>query len=173
MTKAQKILYVGSFDPVTLGHMDIIQRASRIFDEVIVGVGVNIHKRPLLTADQRVYLLQTATSHLSNITVVSYQGMTVNYAREIRAQALLRGIRNPTDFHSEFQMAVTNSTLVPELETIFFASAPAYTFINSFLVREIVAAGGDVTPFVPPQIVSVLKDILQHLPKEKIMSTGE
>lgn len=160
--KHRKVLYAGSFDPVTLGHMDIIERAVYLFDEVVVGVAVNIRKRPLLPTETRVKLLKEATSNLTNVSIVAYQGMTIEYAHKIGANVLLRGVRNPTDFHSEFQMAITNTTLAPDLETIFFASAPAYTFINSCLVREVAASGGDITPFVPKNVVDILKEILHH-----------
>lgn len=160
--KRQKILYAGSFDPVTLGHMDIIERAARLFEEVVVGIAVNSRKKPLLTTEMRLQLIKEATAELANTTVVAYQGMTVDYAHKIGAQALLRGIRNPADFHIEIQMAITNTTLAPDLETVFFASAPTYTFINSCLVREVAASGGDISPFVPPKIVGTLKEILRQ-----------
>jgi pantetheine-phosphate adenylyltransferase len=156
-----KVLYAGTFDPVTKGHLDIIKRASSIFDEVVVGIAVNPRKKPLLTVQQRLLLLQKATANLSNVSTTHYEGMTVAYARAIGATALLRGLRNPTDFQIEFQMAMTNRTLSPELETIFFVSAPAYAFINSCLVREVLSSGGDITPFVPESVLSTIYEMLK------------
>ena len=149
----RKILYAGSFDPITKGHLDIITRAGKIFDSVIIGIAVNTRKKPLLTAEQRLELINEATSDLPNIIATHYEGMTVDYANVIGANSLLRGLRNPSDFHLEFQMAITNRTLAPELETIFFTSTPAYAFINSCLVREIAKSGGDISPFLPKSIV--------------------
>ena len=156
----RKVLYAGSFDPITLGHMDIIQRVANIFQEVIVGIAVNTRKKALLTTEERLTLIQEATKDYSNVRPVAYRGMTIAYASEIGAHALIRGLRDPGDFHIEFQMAITNKTLASNLETIFFASRPEYTFINSSLVREVAASGGDITPFVPKNIVEVCKRML-------------
>lgn len=160
--KQRKILYPGSFDPVTLGHLDIIQRASQMFDDVVVGIAVNIRKQPLLSVEERLNLLQKSTAHLANVTSAAYQGMTIAFAHKIGATALLRGVRNPSDFQIEFQMAVTNYTLAPDLETIFFPSSPACIFINSCLVREVAASGGDITPFVPTTIIDTLQEMLKQ-----------
>lgn len=161
--KRGTVLYPGTFDPVTLGHLDIIQRASRLFLEVIVGIAVNTRKRPLLSVEQRQLLLETATRDLPNVKIVAYQGMTVEYAHTIGAQTLLRGLRNPSDFQIEFQMAITNRTLAPDLETVFFPSAPHYTFINSCLVREVAASGGEISPFIPASIKEILMDMLKKI----------
>ena len=157
-----KALYAGSFDPVTRGHLDIIKRATLIFEKVIVGIAVNTRKKPLFTAEQRVQLLEQATIDLAMVTATCYKGMTVDYARVIGATTLIRGMRNTTDFQLEFQMALTNRALAPDLETVFFTSSPPYTFINSFLVREVVKSGGDVSPFVPEEIVVTLAKMLEY-----------
>ncbi len=159
--RQNRALYPGTFDPVTLGHLDIIERASRLFDEVVVGIAVNSRKKPLLTAEERLMLLQKATADTSNVKAVAYQGMTLLYAHQIGAQNLVRGLRNANDFQLEFQMAITNRTLAPDLDTVWFPSVPAHTFINSSLVREIAASGGDISPFVPASIVEILQEILK------------
>jgi pantetheine-phosphate adenylyltransferase len=160
--KRGKVLYAGTFDPITLGHQDMIRRASEMFDDVVVGIAVNTRKKPLLPVEDRLLLLEKVTAGLNNVKAVAYQGMTIEYARQIGAQSLLRGLRNPSDFQIEFQMAITNRTLSPDLETVFFPSAPAYTFINSCLVREVATSGGDITPFVPASVLEMLQDMLKR-----------
>ena len=157
-----KALYAGSFDPVTRGHLDIIKRAAMIFEEIVVGIAVNTRKKPLFTVEQRVKLLEQATVDLPTVSATCYKGMTVDYSRLIGATTLIRGMRNTSDFQLEFQMALTNRALAPDLETVFFTSSPPYTFINSFLVREVVKSGGDVSPFVPETIVATLTQMLKY-----------
>lgn len=142
--------------------MDVIQRAALLFDEVVVGIAVNTRKKPLLTVDERLLLLQKATAGIANVRAVAYPGMTISYAQQIGAQNLVRGLRNSSDFQVEFQMAIANRTLAPDLETVFFPSAPAHTYINSFLVREVAASGGNISPFVPASILEILQQILQR-----------
>lgn len=152
-------LYAGSFNPPTKGHLDIISRACKVCDRLIVGVGINMRKKAVIEPEERVQLLEKATARFSNVTVGTYEGLTVDYANKIGANVLIRGLRNPTDFHMEFHMAVTNKTLSPNLETLFLMSTPNYAFVNSYLVREVAASGGDITAFLPQEIIEDVQNI--------------
>jgi len=145
-------IYPGSFDPITLGHLDIIQRGSRLFDKVIVAVLRNPHKIPLFTVEQRLVQIRTATQHLTNVEVDSFDGLTVNYAQQRQAQVLLRGLRAISDFEVELQMAHTNKTLSTQIETVFLATSNEYSFLSSSVVKEIARFGGYVDHLVPPHI---------------------
>lgn len=139
----------GSFDPVTLGHLDIITRAAALFDEVTALVVINPDKKPAFTADERVVLLQKSTAHLSNVRVDAYTGLLANYVQLNRATAIVKGLRAMSDFEYEFQMALTNRKLAPEVETVFLTTKGENMFLTSSLIKQIAAFGGDISDFVP------------------------
>ncbi|WP_353930617.1 pantetheine-phosphate adenylyltransferase [Okeanomitos corallinicola TIOX110] len=145
-------IYPGSFDPITLGHLDIIRRGSRLFEKVIVAVLRNPNKKPLFTVQQRLAQIRQATENLSNVDVDGFDGLTVNYAQMQKAQVLLRGLRAVSDFEIELQMAHTNKTLSTQIETVFLATSNEYSFLSSSVVKEIAKFGGSVDHLVPPQI---------------------
>ncbi|AIQ63906.1 phosphopantetheine adenylyltransferase [Paenibacillus stellifer] len=150
-------IYPGSFDPVTLGHIDIIERAAKQFDRLIVAVLNNYSKNPLFTVDERTELLRQVTSHLPNVEVDSFRDLLANYARQKNARVIVRGIRTVTDFEYELQIATTNSKLNPEAETIFMMTNPKYSYLSSSVVKEIGHFGGDVSDFVTPEVERALK----------------
>ncbi|MBE9230496.1 pantetheine-phosphate adenylyltransferase [Cuspidothrix issatschenkoi LEGE 03284] len=145
-------IYPGSFDPITLGHLDIIERGSRLFKQVIVAVLRNPNKTPLFTVEQRLAQIQLCTQHLPNVAVDSFHGLTVEYAQMQQAQVLLRGLRAVSDFEIELQMAHTNKTLSTQIETVFLATSNEYSFLSSSVVKEIARFGGSVDHLVPPHI---------------------
>jgi pantetheine-phosphate adenylyltransferase len=145
-------IYPGSFDPITLGHLDIIERGSRLFEGVIVAVLQNPSKMPLFTVEKRLEQIRDSTAHLHNIEVASFNGLTVNYAKIRQAQVLIRGLRVLSDFEMELQMAHTNKTLSPEIETVFLATSNEYSFLSSSVVKEIAKFGGPVDGFVPKHV---------------------
>lgn len=139
----------GTFDPITLGHLDIIERASGLFDHVIVAVAASVSKRPTLPLDVRVELIETSVRHLDNVEVKSFDGMLVDFARENKAHVIVKGLRAMTDFEYEFQQCAINSELDPELENIFIMSAPEHMYLSSSVVREMNSLGSDISKFVP------------------------
>ncbi len=151
------VLYPGTFDPITNGHLDLIERASRLFDKVIVAVARSHSKKPLFDVKQRVALVESVVAKLPNIEVCGFSGLLVDLAREKQANALLRGLRAVSDFEYEFQLANMNRRLAPELESLFLTPAEQFSFISSTLVREIASLGGNVTEFVPVQVLKALK----------------
>jgi pantetheine-phosphate adenylyltransferase len=153
---SKRVVYPGSFDPVTNGHLDVIQRAATIFDEVIVAVARNAEKRALFSTEERMELLQKSTAHLEKVRVASFQGLLVNFAKEQGASAVVRGLRAISDFEFEFQMALMNRKLEPTLETLFLMPREEYTSLSSRVVKEIAQLGGDIAPFVPPPVLESL-----------------
>jgi pantetheine-phosphate adenylyltransferase len=145
-------IYPGSFDPITNGHLDLIERGSQLFNRLIVAVLTNLDKDPLFTVAERVEMLQEATRGIPNVSVDTFSGLLVDYSRQKRAQVILRGIRAFTDYEYELQMALMNRKLEPELETVFLMPALAYTYVSSRLVREIFQLGGSVKDLVPPLV---------------------
>ncbi len=145
-------IYPGSFDPPTLGHLDVIQRASLLFDRVIVAVGANPEKSPWFTLGERLHMLKECTAHLPNVEVDSFQGLLVEYARRRGAKAIVKGLRAISDFEAEFQMALANRTLAPEIETVFLMTSAEHMFVSSSTVKEIAQLGGDVKEFVPESV---------------------
>lgn len=139
----------GSFDPVTNGHVDVIQRASHLFDKVVVLVAVNADKHGVFTAEERCALLRRATAHLPNVEVDSYDGLLADYARERNAAAIVKGLRAMSDFEYEFQMALTNRKLNDQVETVFLTTSTEYMYLSSSLVKEVARLGGDISEFVP------------------------
>ena len=153
-----RAIYPGSFDPMTLGHLDIILRASKLFDEVIMAIVGNPGKSPMLSIEVRKELIKEAVKDLKTVIVDDFQGLTVNYAKQNGATCLIRGLRAISDFEAELGMAQTNKELFPELETIFLMSKAEYSFISSTTVKEIARLGGDVSQFVPPAVNNYLKE---------------
>ena len=146
---AKIVLYPGTFDPVTNGHCDLIERASRLFDKVIVAVAISAGKNPLFTVEERVALVEQSIKHIENVEVCGFSGLLVDLAKEKNANALLRGLRAVSDFEYEFQLANMNRHLSPDLESLFLTPSEKYSFISSTLVREVASLGGDVSEFVP------------------------
>lgn len=149
-------IYPGSFDPLTNGHLDVIQRAARLFDRVIVAVAENEGKHPLFTKAERVTLVNKAVTRLSNVKVDSFNGLLVDYVAERKAQAIVRGLRAVSDFEFEFQLALMNRKLDENIETIFMMPKDTYTFLSSRIVKEIARLGGDVSAFVPVHVRTAL-----------------
>ncbi|MBF0623583.1 MAG: pantetheine-phosphate adenylyltransferase [Magnetococcales bacterium] len=150
-------VYPGSFDPVTLGHVDIITRGAGLFDKLIVAVAINRSKQSLFSEEERIHLLKESIPHLDNVEVCGMSGLLVDYVIRVGANALLRGLRAVSDFEYEFQMAAMNRKLAPEVETVFLMGGENTTFVSSRLVREIASMGGTVTPFVPAPVIPALQ----------------
>ena len=153
----RRAIYPGSFDPITNGHLDVIQRAARLFDEVVVAVAFNEQKNGLFGVDERVELIRITTQGLPNVRVSRFDGLLVEFAREQEASAVVRGLRAVSDFEFEFQMALMNRKLEPEIETIFMMPAEKYTYLSSRIVKEIARLGGDITSFVPADVAAALR----------------
>lgn len=153
-------IYPGSFDPTTLGHVDIIQRASKLADTLIVAVLENINKEALFTVEERVAQLEAITKEMPNVQIKSFSGLLVEFAKEHHAQTIIRGLRALTDFEYEFQMALTNRELSHDIETILIPTSLPYLYISSRVVKEVALFGGNVTEMVPEQILLALKDKL-------------
>jgi len=157
VNKSRTALYPGSFDPVTNGHIDVIRRAARLFDHLIVAVGDNPTKKTIFTAAERVQHLQQACDGLDNVTVNSFSGLLTMALMQWQAVAVIRGLRAVSDFEWEFQMALMNRELQPECETIFLMPSPEYSYISSTMIREIARFNGDVSAFVPGNIALQLQ----------------
>jgi len=153
----RRAIYPGSFDPITNGHLDVLQRAAGLFDELIVAVAQDNAKQSLFTLEERVELLIGATEHIPNLRVMPFQGLLVDFAKQQSAVALVRGLRAVSDFEFEFQLALMNRKLEPNLETMFLMPREELTYISSRLVKEISRLGGNVNQFVPPHVVAALK----------------
>ncbi len=149
-------LYPGSFDPVTVGHLDITARAAKLFDEVVVAVYDTPSKSLLFTTDERLALFKQACGHLSNVKVVQYSGLTVRFAREIGAGVIVRGLRSGYDFEYEFEMAFMNSKLEPEVDLVCFMTSQDYVFVSASLLKEVAKLGGNVREMVPPNVAEAL-----------------
>lgn len=154
----KKSIYPGTFDPVTNGHLDLIERAAKMFSEVIVGVANNPSKKPKFDLQQRVYLASEVTSHIPNVTVVGFTGLLIDFAKEHQATILIRGLRAVSDFEFELQLANMNRRLYPELESVFLTPSEGNSFISSTLVKEVAKHGGDVSQFVPPLVSQKLTE---------------
>ncbi len=157
----QKIaLYPGSFDPITNGHLDVLERASAMFDKVVIAVLNNPEKKPFLDTQTRVELIKEATKNLKNVSVDYFNGLTVEYARKIQAKFLIRGLRTITDFEYEVQLCQTNQVIAPDIDTVFLSTKPEHNFISSSIVRELSHYKTDISKFVP-------KNVVQYLQTEK------
>jgi pantetheine-phosphate adenylyltransferase len=153
----RRAIYPGSFDPITLGHLDVIQRAGEIFSELIVAVARNEPKGPLFTADERAGLIRESLPAGTPIRVETFDGLLVDFARRKETFVVIRGLRAISDFEFEFQMALMNRSLDPRLETIFLTPQEKFTFLSSRIVKEVARLGGDITPFVPPSVATALR----------------
>ena len=152
-----KALYPGTFDPPTNGHVDLIQRGSKLFDHLTVAVLLNPVKDPLFTVEERVEMLKEVTAAIGNVSVATFDGLMVEFARQQGASAVLRGIRAISDYEHEFQMALMNRRLAPEVETVFLQPAGRYSFVSSRMVKEVFSFGGDVSGLVPPNVLKRLR----------------
>jgi pantetheine-phosphate adenylyltransferase len=154
----RRAIYPGSFDPITNGHLDVIRRAAKLFDEVIVAVAFNDQKQTLFRAEERVTLIEAVVAGESNIRVARFEGLLVNFAREQRAVAVVRGLRAVSDFEFEFQMALMNRKLEETIETVFLTPREEYTYLSSRIVKEIARLGGNVDAFVPSSVAKALAE---------------
>lgn len=153
-----KAIYPGSFDPVTYGHLDIIERASKVVDELIIGVLVNSAKNPLFTREERVKLLEETTKHLPNVKVKTFEGLTIDFAKENGANLIIRGLRAVTDFEIEMQIAQTNHSLNADIDTMFFTTSLEYAFLSSTIVKEVAAYGSDISKMVPQIVADAINE---------------
>lgn len=153
----QRAIYPGSFDPITKGHLDVLQRSVGIFDEMIVGVARDNAKQSLFSVEERVAMAEEATRGIRNIVVKPFEGLLVDFARREHAVALVRGLRAVSDFEFEFQLALMNRKLAPALETVFLMPREEFTYISSRLVKEIARLGGEIDAFVPPNVAEALR----------------
>ena len=155
-------VYTGSFDPITLGHMNVIERCSRLMDHLIVGIGINIGKEALFPIEQRLSLVREATSSLANVEVKSFDGLAVSFVRECDARVMVRGVRTLGDMESEFTMSLANSKLDPGIETVFLMADEEYSHVSSSLIKQIAALAGEkeLLQFVPPVVATALREKL-------------
>ena len=150
-------VYPGSFDPVTYGHLDIIKRASVLFDKIIVGVLHNSAKSPLFSVEERVNILEKATRDIPNVVIQPFDGLSVNFARENQAKVIIRGLRAVTDFEYELQMAQTNRVLAPDVDTVFLTTSLEYAYLSSTIMKEVARFGGDISKFAPPEVLDAVR----------------
>ncbi len=158
-----KVFYPGAFDPITNGQIDIAVRAAKLFDEVIVGVYARPNRKVLFRAEERVEMAQQTFEHVANISVVTYDGLTVEFAREIGAHAIVRGLRVVSDFEHEFQMALMNRQLAPDIDFVCLMTNIEHTYLSSGIVKEVALLGGDVSEFVPPHVAERLYARIREL----------
>ncbi|HAJ74285.1 MAG TPA: pantetheine-phosphate adenylyltransferase [Lachnospiraceae bacterium] len=151
-------VYPGTFDPVTYGHLDIIERASKLFDEVVIGVLNNCSKSPLFSVDERVNILKNVTKDIPNVRVEHFEGLSVDFARKCNANVIVRGLRLITDFEYELQMAQTNRKLAPEIDTTFLYTSLPFSYLSSTTVREVAAFGGNIDEFVPAYVAEQIHE---------------
>lgn len=151
-------IYPGSFDPVTLGHLDIIKRSSKLVDHLIIGVLNNSAKRPLFTAQERVEMLKLVAQDIPNVSVETFDGLTVDFAKSRNATVMFRGLRAVTDFEYEIQIAQTNHAVMPDIDTVFLTTSVQYSYLSSSIVKEVASYGGDITKFVPESILPLVLD---------------
>lgn len=157
MTQRLKAIYPGTFDPITNGHLDLIERGSKLFDEMTLAILRNLEKNPLFSVNERVEMAQEATRHCPNVSVDTFEGLLVDYAVRRQARVILRGIRAVSDYEYELQMALMNRKLDSNIETVFMMPSVAYTYLSSRLVREVYQLGGDVKGLVPPVVEEQLR----------------
>ena len=155
--KTNSVIYPGTFDPITNGHVDLTERAARLFDRVVVAIAHSEKKTPLFTLEERVELCKGALGHLDNVEVVGFSNLLTDFAKSQNARCVLRGLRAVADFEYEFQLANMNRAIYPEFESIFLTPSEHLSYISSSLVREIAALNGEIAPFVPPEVARALK----------------
>ena len=155
-------VYTGSFDPITLGHLNVIQRCSRLVDRLIIGIGVNIEKEALFSVEDRMDLVRQSTAELKNIEVLAFDGLAVEFVKQCQARVMVRGVRSLSDMEAEFTMSLANRKLAPDIETIFLMSGEEYAHISSSLIKQIAALGGreELERFVPPVVAEALRERL-------------
>ena len=153
----RRAIYPGSFDPVTFGHLDIIKRSSKLFDEIIVGVLNNSQKNALFSIDERVNMIKELTENLGNVKVECFEGLLVDFAKKKDAQVIIRGLRAVTDFENEIQLAQSNKVQYPELETLFMTTSLKYSYLSSTVAKEFASYGGDISLFVPKEIIPLIE----------------
>ncbi len=154
---ARLAVYAGSFDPITYGHFDLIERASALFSDVIVAIGVHPTRKPLFTIEERLDMVARVSSHLPNVQVASFDSLLIDYCRSVNARVIVRGLRAATDFEYELQIAHANADLCPEIDTMFLPTRTKHGFVSASLVREIASHHGDVSRYAPPVVVEALK----------------
>jgi pantetheine-phosphate adenylyltransferase len=154
-------IYPGSFDPPTLGHLDVIERAAKLFDEIIVAIGVNSSKQPLLSNEQRMAALRASVKGLPNVRVDKFEGLLVEYVASQGGKAIVRGLRATADFEYEFQMAMVNRRLSSEIETVFLMTKWEHSYLSSSIVREVAHLGGDITGMVHPEVAKIIAEALK------------
>ena len=157
-----RAIYPGSFDPVTLGHLDIIRRSASIADELIVGILNNKAKTPLFSVGERVRMLEEVTKDFPNVKIIPFEGLLVEFAKQMDAKVIVRGLRAITDFEYELQMSQTNHKIEPEIETLFLTTSLEFSFLSSTTVKEVASFGGDITQFVPEVIVKKIKEKMEE-----------
>ena len=150
------IVYPGTFDPITNGHIDLIERASKLFDKIVVGIASSQRKGPLFSVDERIALASESLAHVPNVDIIGFDYLLVNFVKDCKADAIMRGLRAVSDFEYEFQLANMNRALAPEIESIFLTPAERFSYISSSLVREISSLDGDVSKFVPSNVAAAL-----------------
>ena len=156
--KKNSVIYPGTFDPVTNGHVDLAERAARLFDRVVFAIAHSPRKTPFFTLDERISLSEEALSHLSNVSVMGFSGLLIDFARDQKTECVLRGLRAVADFEYEFQLANMNRAMYKEFESVFLTPSEHLSYISSSLVREIAELGGDVSKFVPVNVAAALKN---------------
>ena len=160
-----RAIYPGSFDPVTYGHLDVIRRSARLVDELIIGVLNNKAKSPLFSVEERVKMLENVTKDMSNVKIIPFEGLLVDFARKMDAGMVIRGLRAITDFEYELQMAQTNHKMAPEVDTAFLTTSLEYSYLSSTTVKEVAAFGGDISQFVPDIVAD---RITEKMKKESV-----
>jgi pantetheine-phosphate adenylyltransferase len=156
--RTNTVIYPGTFDPITNGHVDLVERASKLFDRVVVSIAHSEKKTPLFTLDQRIELCEASLAHMDNVEVTGFSNLLTDFAKSQGARCVLRGLRAVADFEYEFQLANMNRAMFPEFESIFLTPSEHLSFISSSLVREIASLDGDITPFVPPLVAQALRE---------------
>jgi len=154
---SRTVVYPGSFDPITNGHLDVVERAAKLFDKVVVAVAANVEKKPLFSVKERKAMVERAVRHIPHVRVDSFEGLLVDYARQVQAAAVVRGLRVVSDFEYELQLALMNRRMEPRVETIFLAPRDTYIYLSSRMIKEIVRLDGEVAGLVPPFVEEALR----------------